>query len=115
MCPQACAFRDSSEKFKKAGAEVTGISGDDVSSHKETKKCLCLNKRSRRNRLPFTLLADESNKVRNEWGVAGDLFGALPRRETYVVDKNGVVQLIYNNQFQPERHIDETLKILKGI
>lgn len=31
---QACAFRDSYEKFKKAGAEVVGISGDDTSSHK---------------------------------------------------------------------------------
>lgn len=31
---QACAFRDSYEKFKKAGAEVVGISGDDSSSHK---------------------------------------------------------------------------------
>jgi peroxiredoxin len=31
---QACAFRDSYEKFKKAGAEVVGISGDDPSSHK---------------------------------------------------------------------------------
>jgi AhpC/TSA family len=31
---QACAFRDSYEKFKKAGAEVVGISGDDPTSHK---------------------------------------------------------------------------------
>jgi len=31
---QACAFRDSYEKFKKAGAEVIGISGDDSASHK---------------------------------------------------------------------------------
>ncbi|KAH0970847.1 hypothetical protein GBA52_023003 [Prunus armeniaca] len=31
---QACAFRDSYEKFKKAGAQVVGISGDDPSSHK---------------------------------------------------------------------------------
>lgn len=103
---QACAFRDSYEKFKKAGAEVLGISGDDVSSHKAFAK---------KYRLPFTLLADEGNKVRKEWGVPGDLFGALPGRETYVLDKNGVVQLVYNNQFQPEKHIDETLKILKGI
>lgn len=31
---QACSFRDSYEKFKKAGAEVIGISGDDPASHK---------------------------------------------------------------------------------
>ncbi|OMO84294.1 Alkyl hydroperoxide reductase subunit C/ Thiol specific antioxidant, partial [Corchorus capsularis] len=32
----ACAFRDSYEKFKKAGAKVVGISGDDTTSHKVT-------------------------------------------------------------------------------
>lgn len=34
LVQQACAFRDSYEKFKKAGAEVIGISGDDSASHK---------------------------------------------------------------------------------
>ncbi|KAL5572304.1 hypothetical protein UlMin_021901 [Ulmus minor] len=102
---QACAFRDSYEKFKKAGAEVVGISGDDPSSHKAFAK---------KYKLPFTLLSDEGNKVRKDWGVPSDLFGALPGRETYVLDKTGVVQLIYNNQFQPEKHIDETLKLLQG-
>ncbi|TKY54384.1 Peroxiredoxin Q [Spatholobus suberectus] len=103
---QACAFRDSYEKFKKAGAVVVGISGDDPSSHKAF---------ASKYRLPFTLLSDEGNKVRKEWGVPGDFFGSLPGRETYVIDKNGVVQLVYNNQFQPEKHIDETLKILQSL
>ncbi|OAY27000.1 peroxiredoxin Q, chloroplastic [Manihot esculenta] len=103
---QACAFRDSYEKFKKAGAEVVGISGDDTSSHKAFAK---------KYRLPFTLLSDEGNKVRKDWGVPSDLFGALPGRQTYVLDKKGVVQLIYNNQFQPEKHIDETLKLLQSL
>lgn len=65
-------------------------------------------------KLPFALLSDEGNKVRKEWGVPSDLFGALPGRQTYVLDKNGVCRLIYNNQFQPEKHIDETLKFLKS-
>lgn len=103
---QACAFRDSYEKFKKAGAEVVGISGDDPASHKAFAK---------KYRLPYTLLSDEGNKVRKEWGVPADLFGTLAGRQTYVLDKNGVVQLIYNNQFQPEKHIDETLKFLQSI
>ncbi|KAJ0091714.1 hypothetical protein Patl1_13657 [Pistacia atlantica] len=102
----ACAFRDSYEKFKKAGAQVVGISGDDPSSHKAFAK---------KYRLPFTLLSDEGNKVRKDWGVPADLFGTLPGRQTYVLDKNGVVQLIYNNQFQPEKHIDETLKLLQSL
>ncbi|XP_059318421.1 peroxiredoxin Q, chloroplastic-like [Lycium ferocissimum] len=103
---QACSFRDSYEKFKKAGAEVVGISGDDPESHKAFAK---------KYGLPYTLLSDEGDKVRKEWGIPGDLFGALPGRETYVLDKNGVVQLIYNNQFQPEKHIDETLKLLQSL
>ena len=103
---QACAFRDSYEKFKKAGAVVVGISGDDAASHKAF---------ASKYKLPFTLLSDEGNKVRKEWGVPGDFFGSLPGRETYVLDKNGVVQLVYNNQFQPEKHIDETLKILQSL
>ncbi|KAF9662386.1 hypothetical protein SADUNF_Sadunf18G0047900 [Salix dunnii] len=103
---QACAFRDSYEKFKRAGAEVIGISGDDPTSHKEFAK---------KNRLPFTLLSDEGNKIRKEWGVPADLFGTLPGRQTYVLDKKGMVQLIYNNQFQPEKHIDETLKLLQSL
>ncbi|XP_030448747.1 peroxiredoxin Q, chloroplastic [Syzygium oleosum] len=102
---QACAFRDSYEKFKKAGAEVIGISGDDSNSHKAFAK---------KYRLPFTLLSDVGDTVRKDWGVPSDLFGTLPGRQTYVLDKNGVVQLIYNNQFQPEKHIDETLKFLQS-
>ncbi|KAL2553829.1 Peroxiredoxin Q [Forsythia ovata] len=102
---QACAFRDSYEKFKKAGADVVGISGDGAASHKAFAK---------KHKLPFTLLSDEGNKVRKEWGVPADLFGALPGRQTYVLDKSGVVRLVYNNQFQPEKHINETLKFLQS-
>ncbi|KAH9305709.1 hypothetical protein KI387_010113, partial [Taxus chinensis] len=103
---EACAFRDSYEKFKKAGAEVIGISGDGPESHKAFAK---------KYRLPFTLLSDEGNEARKEWGVPGDFFGSLPGRETYVLDKQGVVQLVYNNQFQPEKHVEETLKVLQSL
>ncbi|GJP62875.1 hypothetical protein CLOP_g19947 [Closterium sp. NIES-67] len=102
---QACSFRDSFEEFRKLGAEVVGISGDSPESHK-----LFAEKYS----LPFTLLSDEGNAVRKEWGVPSDLFGVLPGRQTYVIDKKGVVQLIFNNQFQPEKHIAETIAVLEA-
>ncbi|XVF48844.1 hypothetical protein PTKIN_Ptkin03bG0221000 [Pterospermum kingtungense] len=70
---------------------------------------------ARKYRLPFTLLSDEGNKVRKEWGVPPGLFGMLPGRQTYVLDKKGVVQLIYNNLTEPEKHIDETLKVLQSL
>ncbi|KAL5133389.1 Malate dehydrogenase 1, glyoxysomal [Glycine soja] len=52
-----CAFTDSYEKFKKAGAVVVGISGHDVASH---------NALASKYTLPFTLLSDEGNKVRKQ-------------------------------------------------
>ncbi|KAG6548681.1 hypothetical protein Mapa_009835 [Marchantia paleacea] len=103
---QACAFRDSYDKFTKAGANVVGVSADSPESHKAFKQ---------KYRLQFTLLSDENNKLRKDWGVPGDLFGTLPGRQTYVFDKNGVCQLIFNNQFQPEKHVGETLNVLKSI
>ena len=42
------------QAFKKAGAEIIGVSGDDPESHANFKSKLGL---------PYTLLADEGNKV----------------------------------------------------
>lgn len=64
--------------------------------------------------LPYTLLSDEGNAVRKEFGVPADFFGALAGRQTYVVNRQGVITLVYNNQFQPEKHVDETLKLLQA-
>eukprot|EP00897_Mesotaenium_endlicherianum_P000973 jgi/Mesen1/10877/ME000093S10387 len=100
---QACSFRDAYTEFKKAGAEVVGVSSDSPESHRAFAK---------KHNLPYTLLSDEGGAVRKEWGIKGDFFGALAGRQTYVIDKKGIVKLVFNNQFQPEKHIDETLAIL---
>jgi len=52
---EACGFRDAYEDFVAAGAEVIGISGDAVDRHEAF---------AQHHRLPFTLLADEGNRVR---------------------------------------------------
>ncbi|XP_023732657.1 peroxiredoxin Q, chloroplastic [Lactuca sativa] len=83
---QACAFRDSYEKFKKAGTQVIRISGDDAESHKPFAK---------KYRPPFTLLSDEGNKVSKEWGVPSDLFGTLPSSQKTMLDKSCIVRLVY--------------------
>lgn len=102
---QACSFRDAYTDFKKLGAEVIGVSGDTPEALKAFKE---------KYNLPYTLLSDEGNEVRKEWGVPGDLFGILPGRQTYVIDKKGIVKLVFNNQFQPEKHIDKTLEVLQS-
>lgn len=103
---QACSFRDSFEDFKEAGARVIGISSDDEKSHK---------KFAEKHNLPFTLLADSQKKVRKKFGVPTNLLGFLPGRVTYIVDKKGIVQGVFNSQLSFDKHVPEALKVLASI
>jgi peroxiredoxin Q/BCP len=100
---QACSFRDQYEDFKDFGAEVIGISGDSIDSHK---------KFAQQYRLPFILLSDKNKKIRNLFGVKPDLFGLIPGRVTYVADKNGIIQLIFNSM-AAQKHIVKALETIK--
>jgi thioredoxin-dependent peroxiredoxin len=100
---QACTFRDQYEDFKALGAEVIGISSDSVKSHQKFAK---------QYRLPFTLLSDGDKKLRKLFGVPNDLLGLIPGRVTYVADKNGVIQLVFNSM-SGKIHIEKALEILK--
>lgn len=102
---EACKFRDEFEQFKDVSALVLGISSDSVSSHKKFKE---------KYNLPFTLLADINNEVRKLFGVPKSMI-FLPGRVTYVIDKNGIVQYIFNSQFKAEKHIENALKKLREI
>ena len=103
---QACSFRDNFKVFEEAGAVVIGISGQSVESHKEF---------AEKHRLGFTLLSDEGNKVRKLFGVPTNLFGLLPGRVTYIVDKKGEVVYIFNSQMKAEKHVDEAMRVLKEL
>ena len=100
---QACSFRDSYEDFKEAGAEVIGISSDGSGSHTGF---------AENHRLPFILLSDPIGKARKAYG-AYDLFGMIPGRVTFVIDKQGKVIHKFDSQLSPKKHIQESLNILK--
>jgi peroxiredoxin Q/BCP len=102
---QACSFRDQYEDFKDLGAEVIGISSDSETSHQ---------KFSKQYKIPFTLLSDSDKKLRNLFGVKTNLFGLLPGRVTYVIDINGVIQLIFDN-LVATNHIPKALNIIKKL
>ena len=102
---EACKFRDNYENFTNLEVEIVGISGDNVASHKNF---------ADKYNLPFTLLADTNNEVRKLFGVPSNLFGAIPGRVTYVVNKEGFVIQIYNSMIKAENHIDVALKALKN-
>lgn len=57
----------------------------------------------------FNLVVDEDDEVRNAIGIEKDFF-FLGGRETYVLDKEGTVVSVHNNQFDPESHIETALE-----
>lgn len=101
---EVCAFRDQYQDFQDYGVEVIGISSDGLESHQKFVE---------KHNLPFTLLSDPKGKIRKLFGVPSSLLGLLPGRMTFVIDRNGIVKMRFNNQFGAEKHIEEALKVLK--
>jgi thioredoxin-dependent peroxiredoxin len=99
---EACYFRDLADVFEEADAVVVGISSQSVESHHQF---------AEQNKLNYTILSDNENKVRTLFGVPGKVFGLVPGRVTYVADKSGKVVHIFNSQTDVMRHVDEALKI----
>jgi peroxiredoxin Q/BCP len=63
--------------------------------------------------LPFILLSDNDKKLRKLFGVQNSLF-IIPGRETFVIDKQGVVIMVFNSM-SSEIHITKALKVLKKL
>jgi peroxiredoxin Q/BCP len=100
---QACSFRDQYEDFKDLGAEVIGISSDSLSSHQNFIK---------KHQLPFILLSDDDKKLRTLFGVKPNLFGLIPGRVTYIIDQNGIIQLVFDS-LTAAKHIPKALEVIK--
>jgi peroxiredoxin Q/BCP len=84
---EACEFRDAYDVFRDRGAELLGVSPDDVSSHVKFKT---------KHELPFTLLADPDHKVAEDYGVWGEKKFAGKNymginRSTFIIDADGKV------------------------
>ena len=102
---EACAFRDSFADLKALGAQVWGVSGDDAASHQRF---------AARHRLPFPLLVDQGNALRQAFGVPSVL-RLLPGRVTYVIDGDGVIRHVFNNLLDGAAHRREAIAALETI
>ena len=78
------AYRDQYANVVGSGAQVVGISTDDVATQKRFKD---------ENQLPFPLLADEGGKIAKKYGGTVALLG-MAHRATFVVDRDGTVKEI---------------------
>lgn len=87
---EACNFRDNYQSLVKDGFEVIGVSIDSEQSHQKF-----ISKFD----LPFNLLADEDQKIVNDYGVwvEKNMYGRKymgTARTTFVIDEDGIIQHI---------------------
>ena len=100
---EACHFRDAYEDFTDAGAEVIGVSGDSVESHRKFIEAY---------KLPFRLLSDEKGDARKLYGISGKI---LPERTTFVIDKEGIVRLVFSSRINMKAHMEEALNVIRSL
>jgi peroxiredoxin Q/BCP len=101
---EACAFRDAYEKFTDAGFEVIGISSDSVESHR---------KFSQEHKLSYPLISDADGSLRRMFSVT-DTLGLIPKRVTFVIDKQGVIRLIFSALLASDEHVEQALRALNN-
>jgi thioredoxin-dependent peroxiredoxin len=104
---EACAFRDTYQRFMDCGAIVLGVSTDPVKSH---------DKFVTKYKLPFTLLADPERRIVREYGVWGPktFMGRIfegTHRVTFLIGPDGRIKKIWP-KVKPEEHADEVLAAL---
>ena len=104
---EACEFRDAYDVYRERGAEILGVSPDDVASHVKFKS---------KYQLPFTLLADPEHEVAERYGVWGERSFAGKKfmginRSTFVIDKDGNVARAMLG-IKPAGHADDVLEAL---
>ena len=102
---QACSFRDNFEDFVEAGAVVIGVSQDSDGSH---------GRFAEHHRLPFLLVSDRDQALQNAYGVQRAM-GLFPGRVTYVIDRDGKVQHVFNSLINVKKHVREALEVVKRL
>jgi peroxiredoxin Q/BCP len=87
---EACNLRDNYEALTAKGYNVVGVSKDSAVSHKRF---------AEKHELPFTLLADTSLQMLQDFGAWGEkkmygktVMGTL--RRTFIFDENGILERV---------------------
>ncbi len=107
---EAMQFRDKYKDFVKAGAEVFGVSRDNMKSHDEFKAKL---------ELPFELIADTEEKMCHGFGVVKNkiMYGKKVKgieRSTFLIGPDGVLRQEWRGLKVPG-HVEEVIKAVKAL
>ena len=103
---EVCTFRDHIAKLRQAGADIIGISLDDVTSHAQF---------AAKYHMPFPLLADSSHRVATDYAVLiamRDVHHA--RRITFPIGPDGKIAKIYLN-VDPQQNSAQVLSDLAAL
>jgi peroxiredoxin Q/BCP len=103
-------FRDRYKEFRKAGAEVVGVSRDSVKSHEGFKAKM---------KFPFELLSDAEEELCTQFGVIKmkNMYGKKVRgieRSTFVLDGEGRLVREWRGVKVPG-HVEEVLSFVKTL
>ena len=107
---EACDFRAAYGRFRRAGAEIVGVSRDSVRRHDRFKA---------KYDLPFTLASDETGAVCEAYGVwvEKSMYGRKYmgiERATFVVDGDGRIRRVWRKVKVPG-HVEEVLDAVKSL
>jgi peroxiredoxin len=100
---QAKNFRDNYDDLRALGAEVVGVSTDDVETQCEFGKKM---------QARFPLVADKSGEVTRAYDVKWALLPAA-KRVTYVIDPFGKIAAVFHHELQVLKHMDDVLAFLR--
>lgn len=98
---EVCTFRDDVAKLRQAGADVLGVSLDDVKSHADF---------AAKYHVPFPLLSDADSRTAQAYGVltASKSGMKYARRTTFLIDPQGKVAKVYED-VDPEKNSAQVL------
>lgn len=103
---EVCTFRDDVAKLRQAGADVLGVSLDDVKSHADF---------AAKYHVPFPLLSDADSTTAQAYGVLASKIGfKYARRTTFLIDPNGKVAKVYQD-VDPEKNSGQVLADLASL
>jgi peroxiredoxin Q/BCP len=83
---EACGLRDQYQKIRELGAEILGVSIDNVASHQHF---------TRKFNLPFQLVADSDKSITKAYDVLNEKSG-MARRVTFIVDEKGFIERVFD-------------------
>ena len=102
---EAHAFSESIDDFKKAGAQVIGMSADNLTTLKDFSEKEC------RSAFPVATATPETQKA---YDVAWAAHPGLTTRTSYVIDRKGRVVMVHDDLNFSE-HVAKTLAAVKAL